>query len=118
TIVNPDNPEDKVVRIRMYRVIHSILDPNQLSEGVSPKEKWLYVPYFQGEYGWVTEKREGEPDKQSFKLLNPDDPFLYWVIPIYRNPANPKVVVDCLERHAKEVPTTSPQDVNKRLPIQ
>jgi hypothetical protein len=88
TTVNPDDPDDKVVRVRMYRVIHVIIGPDQMAQGVSPTSPWLYIPYFQGEFD-----AEGN-------LVDPDDPFLYWIIPIYRpDPRNSSIVVDSTKQH-------------------
>jgi hypothetical protein len=89
TTVNPNNPDDKVVRVRMYRVVHVILSPAQVAEGVDPRSEWLYLPYFQGEFD-----ADG-------KLTDPGDPFLYWLIPIYKDPQNPSVVHNCLKMHDK-----------------
>jgi hypothetical protein len=88
TTVRADKPEDRVVRIRMYRVIHDCLLPNQLAQGVDPKAPYLYRPYYHGEF-----------DVEGNLLSRPDDPFLYWLIPIFQDPRNPKVVFDGLKMH-------------------
>jgi hypothetical protein len=56
--------------VKMYRLIHRILSPDELSQGVRPLAKWKHLPYFLGEFD-----REG-------KLVDPLDPFLYWYLPI------------------------------------
>jgi hypothetical protein len=65
------NPEAKVFRVKIYRVMHSVLRPEQWAEGRSPQDPTLYYPFYQGEY---------DPDG---RLRTPgDDPFLFWLIPI------------------------------------
>lgn len=61
-----------VVKVRLYRVIHSIAEASQLVHGIHPLDLSMYLPYYQGEY---------LPDGT---LYNPQDPLLYWLIPIVR----------------------------------
>lgn len=92
-----NDPEYKFHSVKVYRVIHGILDPQHLAQGISPLDKTFYFPYYQGEFD-----EKGD-------LKDPDDPLLYWLIPIYRpnakiNPDNPdENVVDLLEDHARTV---------------
>ena len=96
--------------VKAYRVVHTILTPQELASGVSPWEKTKYVPFFLGEFD-----RKGE-------LKDSREPFLYWYLPIVTVPADypnhggqmrpgiPAVFVrfpdksgfllDCLEMHA------------------
>jgi hypothetical protein len=69
-----DNPEATVEGVKIYRVIHSILLPAQMEAGFQPDDPTTYNMYFEGEFD-----RDG-------KLKNPQDPFLYWLIPILREP--------------------------------
>lgn len=63
----------KAVRsVKVYRVIHNLPQPKEIADGVDPTEKNFYYPYFQGEF-----TPEG-------KLMNPQDPYLYWLIPIVK----------------------------------
>jgi hypothetical protein len=100
-----------VKSVKVYRVVHQILSPYELSQGMHPLEKTKHWPYFLGEFD-----SEGN-------LLDDMEPFLYWFLPIanvskrYPNhgvqiradiPAirlrdgNPKedMLLDCLEMHA------------------
>jgi hypothetical protein len=104
---HPTDPEKKVTGIKVYRVIHSLLFPKQIVEGVQPDAEWLYGPYYQGEFD-----AEGN-------LKDPKDPYLYWLIPIAKEPVHvsriggvflPRLgheagedepVVNFLERHAR-----------------
>jgi hypothetical protein len=67
---HPTHPELKVTSVKVYRVVHTILDAKMMAEKRDPADKTLYLPYFQGEY---------DPDGN---LRNPDDPMLYWLVPI------------------------------------
>lgn len=69
---HPEDPTIGIKRIKFYRVVHKILHPHEFAEGNDPLDPTSYLPYFQGEF-------DGEG-----KLVNPEDPFLYWLIPIYR----------------------------------
>ena len=62
----------KVVKVRLYRVIHEILEARALANGDHPLDLYTYRPYYQGEFD-----AEGN-------LLNPNDPMLYWLVPIIR----------------------------------
>lgn len=70
-----DNADAKVVGVKIYRVVHRMLEPKQMADGrFKPTEAWTYLPYYQGEYS-----PEG-------RLLDPNDPFLFWMVPIYAWP--------------------------------
>jgi hypothetical protein len=73
---NPDNPDAKVTSVRVYRLIHRIISPLELSQGYSPLAETLYQPYYLGRF---------DPDGN---LLDPQDLFLYWYIPIVYVPNN------------------------------
>jgi hypothetical protein len=65
-----NNPGAKVTGVKVYKAVHMIIDPVHLAEGNHPLDPTLYLPYYQGEFD-----AEG-------RLKFPNDPFLYWVIPI------------------------------------
>lgn len=68
-------PSGEHVRaVKMYRVEHQILSPADFARGASPYDPTLYVPYYLGEYD-----ADGT-------LKDPDDPLLFWIIPILREP--------------------------------
>ncbi len=109
---NPDNPAAAVTGIKVYRVVHNLLEPKQMaSDKLKPNDPWTYLPYYQGEF-----TPEGE-------LKDPADPLLYWLIPIFpwpkgeqpnpiatTGPLNVELidfdVIDCLEVHRK-LPTAT-----------
>jgi hypothetical protein len=113
TVQHPQDPQMKVKGIKIYRLIHRIIDPREMNEGVDPTAPWLYYPYYQGEY-----------DKEG-NLLDPTDPYLYWLIPIIkgkvsRGPFRPGArletegddsgVADYLEFHVKLPTNRLPRD--------
>jgi hypothetical protein len=103
-----------VSSVKVYRVIHNLPKPQEIAEGVDPAEKHFYYPYYQGEF---------TPDGE---LINPQDPYLYWLIPIVKThdpgafragrlrlPQKERehnfVIVDLLEEHVR-LPTKGPED--------
>ncbi len=128
-----DDPDCKFYSVKIYRVVHFILEPAYLAVGHNPNDKTLYYPFFQGEFNENGEvvygpqrkviiKDMGEPilDVEHGNVLENMDPFLYWLLPIYRtnytldpvtnlpplpDPNDPnKDVRDCMEIHAKAAP--------------
>jgi hypothetical protein len=67
---DPDDSQVAVEGVKVYRVVHGILSPEQLDEGYRPLDPTLYRAYYQGEFD-----RDGN-------IKDPQDPFLYWLIPI------------------------------------
>ncbi len=66
-------PDRNYTHLRMYRVIHRIPPTNLYLIGLDPTDPEFYTPIYFGEY-----------DTKG-KLLNPNDPLLYWVLPILRD---------------------------------
>jgi hypothetical protein len=106
TTPNPANPDSKVAGVKVYRVVHRMMNAKECALGIQPDKKWMYLPFFQGEFDI-----DG-------KLKNDQDPYLYWLIPIV-NEKNPgwssgetveldsygalyqdDDILDCLEKHA------------------
>jgi hypothetical protein len=65
-----------VASVRVYRITHSIILPYQMADGFSPVAETFYAPYYLGRFD-----RDG-------RLLDPEDPFLYWYLPIVYVPWN------------------------------
>jgi len=103
-----------VKSVKVYRIVHLILSPQELARGMDPWDKTKHMPYFLGEHdvdGNLV--KDGEMD-----------PFLYWYLPMlnverdyadfrllpnvgngptrnYGVPASKDtIVLDCLEMHA------------------
>jgi hypothetical protein len=67
---NPDVREVKGVRV--YRIVHQFLSAPELESGMDPNDWSTYLAHYWGEY-----------DERG-KLIDPDNPDLYWVIPILK----------------------------------
>lgn len=103
------NPALAVTGVKVYRVVHSLLMPQQMVEGVRPYDDWLYWPFYEGHFD-----AKGNPKQYEELSTSPDvgltgstgptgltgvtgpaagpdsiDPFLYWVVPILKSPAAP-----------------------------
>jgi hypothetical protein len=115
TTPHPTDPERKVVGVRAYRVVHRMLSAKETALGIQPDKKWMYLPFYQGEY---------DVDGH---LKNPNDPYLFWLIPIV-NRIHPNWssgegveldtygalhqdddILDCMKIHS-ELPTILPLD--------
>jgi hypothetical protein len=80
-------PEEKVKNIKIWRVIHEILPASLFAKGYPPQYPTSYYPYYMGEFD-----ADGKLMK-SCQLMTvptayggvasiPQDPLLYWLIPI------------------------------------
>jgi hypothetical protein len=90
---HPTDPSVAVKSVKVYRVVHNIMTPAELAAGgerANPTDKTHFWPYFQGEFD-----RDG-------KMLNPQDPFLYWLLPVVRVP--------------KDYPLSGPLRLSVQLP--
>jgi hypothetical protein len=75
TTPHPDDPGRPVTAVKAYLVEYSNAPVSEFQAGGDPLDPALYFPYFLGEFD-----AEGE-------LQTPaDDPLLYWLIPILREP--------------------------------
>jgi hypothetical protein len=73
---HPTLPDAKPVRVKIYRVQHRILLAESLARGADPRDWMYYLPYYQGTFD------------SGGKLLDPHDPFLYWLLPIVHQNAD------------------------------
>jgi hypothetical protein len=94
---HPSDPTQTVVSVKIYRMLHSYLEPKETGEGKDPLAKDRFLPFFMGEF---------DPQGQ---LIDPNDPYLYWVIPSVRlrRPDDPDPDPDTLEfveKHAHLAP--------------
>jgi hypothetical protein len=85
------DPAKQVVGVKIYRVIHNFPNAKQIAEGFDPADPSTYAAFYQGAYD-----RDG-------KLLDANDPYLYWLIPIvYESTGGSEHVLrNYVERHAK-----------------
>lgn len=70
TSPHPEDDTVKVEWVRVYRVLHDLISPKDYSEGADPLDPIHYRPVYVGKYD-----RDG-------RLMDPKDPFLFWVLPI------------------------------------
>jgi hypothetical protein len=70
TAPHPDAPDMPVDNVRVYRVTHRLISPGELAAGKDPLDPTTYIPYYMGKF---------DPDGV---LQDPQDPFLYWYLPI------------------------------------
>jgi hypothetical protein len=106
------DPGNKLQSIKVYRLRHSIISPGLVAEGHSPLDKTTYIPYYQGEYDAEGKLLHAEYDPKDHHLIQVNDPFRFWYMPIYTRPKNgapyrpdlkPDEVelVDSLTQHAR-----------------
>jgi hypothetical protein len=104
-----DDPANKVVSVRVYRVTHSIMTAPDMAKGRSPLDPSLFLPYYLGEFTPEGDLVKYDDDGKA-KEGGMDDPFLYWLLPII--PRDPNAVVrkgpadfiNTLEMHARDLP--------------
>ncbi|MFL5327948.1 MAG: hypothetical protein ACJ8C4_03465 [Gemmataceae bacterium] len=93
--LDKDPNSDRVQGIKIYRVLHDMLKPKDFAEKKDPFEITTYYPYFLGEYD-----AKGQ-------LKNPNDPMLYWIVPILKfkpSPSSPYEIKNFLVQHAGSDP--------------
>ncbi len=96
-------PELPVKGVKIYRVVHQLILPAQLVEGVDPWDETQYYPFFFGEYdpeGHLLSLGKPEPDGSPG--TEGRDPFLYFLLPFVKGP-NDTAIKNSVLRHA-EIP--------------
>jgi hypothetical protein len=73
------DPERTPLRVKVYRVVHTIPEAEKIASGMDPCYPLLYLPYYMGEFD-----ADGKMTKAGM-----EDPFLYWVIPILKKEEKP-----------------------------
>jgi hypothetical protein len=82
---HPEHPDTLITHVKIYRVIHNIISPQEMAKGVSSVDETLYWPFYMGEFVPGKEGVSVDLDKE-WVLNDPHDPLLYWLIPIIREP--------------------------------
>jgi hypothetical protein len=89
TYKSSSDPEKEVATVKVYRVVHQIVPASEFAD-TDPNDPTYFWPYFQGEFNakgeMVTRQREYNQDGM---IIQDDDPFLYWLIPIMDEPKKP-----------------------------
>jgi hypothetical protein len=121
TVRSKENPDARIKSIKVYRIVHQLIGAPQLKY-MTPIDPVLYFPYFQGEFDTDGKLKKFHKGQQIIQWLNQgadgkmemvteeaQDPFLYWLLPVYRVPINPEKVtedpsdwrlLDCFRDHA------------------
>jgi hypothetical protein len=86
---DPKDPSSPVVSIKMYRVRKWIISPGDFAKGQDPQDDTLSMAWYQGEF---------RPDGT---LVNKHDPFLFWLIPIIKDPRDGVTLLNYVEDHAR-----------------
>ena len=94
--------------MKLYRVEHRTLTVGAYIGLVNPGKRpgdpyhpTTYWPYFMGEFGFVPVPNK--PGEWRVELLDPQEPMLYWLVPIIGDPGtdpNRKDYIDYLSVHA------------------
>lgn len=127
TAPDPNDPDNLVKAVRIYRVIHTLISPRELHEGKDVLDPTTFMPYYMGKY---------DPEG---RLLDPKDPFLFWHVPYVRvskrypepgtfyvgpegealvtqgpiNPDEPTKIIDFVEIHATQSDKFQPETTEK-----
>jgi hypothetical protein len=75
--VEYSGPGRTVVSTKVYRAEHRIVPTDKFVEGSNPYDPRTFWVYFVGDYD-----RDG-------KLIDPQDPMLYWAVPVVSKPGGP-----------------------------
>jgi hypothetical protein len=88
--------------IKIYRVVHRLLTPEEFAAGMDPADPTTYLAYYQGDFNangklkrscyWVTRSRNGE-------VTVHQDPLLYWLLQPVREEDGS--VIDYIQLHAE-----------------
>jgi hypothetical protein len=114
-VLMENTPDDDAVRlkttVKIYRLEHRTLDVGEFTgvtqpnnHPIDPYHPATYRPYFLGEFGFVPDPNR--PGKTKIDLINPQEPMLYWLVPVLPRPegAPPdpdgKDYLDFLSQHA------------------
>jgi hypothetical protein len=69
-----DAPDSPVKSVKVYRVLHTMLSAQEMAINTDPEDPIKMWPFYMGEFD------------SDGKLLDPDDPLLYWAVPILPEP--------------------------------
>ena len=101
-----------VSAIKVYRFRQNMINPEPMAEHRNPTDPTLFSGYYEGEYDRNGKMLHPDIRDEQGNLLQRQDPFLYWYIPIYYRtttgqPWTPETpfedlrLKDCLTRHAR-----------------
>lgn len=84
---HPTHPEWKINSVRIYRVVHVIPESGPfITERMDPRDPSNYRPYYMGHYDPDGKLLDISQFDTSGNLLKAGDPFLFWLLPMLRDP--------------------------------
>ncbi|HEY1189655.1 MAG TPA: hypothetical protein VGE74_18555, partial [Gemmata sp.] len=110
--------------VKVYRLEHRTMGVEDFTNArnrsgavIHPFDPITYRPYFLGEFGFVADP--AKPGSTHIELLNPQEPMLYWLIPILPRPGgvppgdpNKRAFIDFLSIHALDPLDLNASDVD------
>ena len=113
--LNPGTADNPIAGIKVYRLRHTIMNPQAMAEGRNLLDPTLFAAFYQGEYDKDGNLLHAKDVKDAAgNQVDVKDPFRFWYMPIYyeskdqiHNPYRPDMrpdemrLLDCLTRHAK-----------------
>ncbi len=121
---NTDAARAGKTTVKIYRLEHKTLSveefvnafdrPNMITNPYHPS---TYRPFFLGEFGFVPDP--DKPGSTRIELLNPQEPMLYWLVPVAPRPGgrppgdtNTREYIDYMSIHALDTLNLSERDVD------
>ena len=84
---HPTHPDWKINSVRIYRVVHAIPESGPfIAERMDPRDPSNYRPYYMGHYDPDGKLLDISQFDSSGNLLKAGDPFLFWLLPMLRDP--------------------------------
>jgi hypothetical protein len=86
---HPEHPDWKIHSVKVYRVVHTIPEVGAfVNERMDPRDPANYRPYYMGEYSPQGDLLDARRLDANGQVVNPGDPFLFWLLPNLREPPN------------------------------
>ncbi len=86
---DPDKADWTFKSVKVYRVVHEIAVPSEFIRGMKDPLDWEnYTPVYMGDFN-----ADGQ-------LQNPDEPFLYWMLPMVRKSPRSNFIRSYMHKHA------------------
>lgn len=119
-----DRAEAGKTTVKVYRLEHRTMSVeefanprNRTGATTNPFDPITYRPYFLGEFGFVADPEK--PGSTRIELLNPQEPMLYWLVPIAPRPGgvppgdpNKRPFIDFMSIHALDPLDLNASDVD------
>jgi hypothetical protein len=105
---HPDDPDQKVVSMKIYCVVHTLLTPGEFQDGDDPYDQTTLSAYYQGDFDAKGRLKPSccrvvRVGKEDVEVR--EDPMLYWLVPIIREKDGS--ITDYVKLHAED---ESPED--------